>query len=68
MPSIPANTLDAAIMIDKVIKSMTVFKDSITFEKRKHNQDELIRTYLESPSDLNDDKLEKAKDLIEKRR
>jgi hypothetical protein len=68
MPSIPANTLDAAIMIDKVIKSMTVFKDSITFEERKDNQDELIRTYLESPSDLNDDKLEKAKDLIEKRR
>ncbi len=55
MPSIPANTLDAAIMINKVIKLMTLFKDSIMFEERKHNQDELIRMYLESLSDFNDD-------------
>lgn len=66
-PSILADPLDAAIMINDVIKTMEVFKYPVTFEVRKQNQDNLIKTYRESPSKLDEDQTAMAEELIDKR-
>jgi hypothetical protein len=64
---IASNRVESAGEIAKVIKSMQVFKDPMTVEQRKDNENELINTFQKCPGDLNDYQKEKAMELIHKR-
>ena len=68
MPSkYPSNRVEAATDIANVIKLMSVFTDTMTFEQREKSKDELMQTYLERPGDLDDYQKEEAMELIHKK-